>query len=96
MSTASQQQTTIPGPRLSERDRQILAFERQWWTYQGAKEQMIKELFDMSSTRYYQVLNALLDNPAAIAEDPLLVKRLRRMRQSRQRSRSARRLGFEG
>ena len=57
---------------------------------------MIKELFDMSSTRYYQVLNGLINNPAALAEDPMLVKRLRRMRQARQRSRSARRLGFDG
>ena len=95
MTPASQQQTQSPSAQLSDRDREILAFERQWWTYQGAKEQMIKELFDMSSTRYYQVLNGLINNPAALAEDPMLVKRLRRMRQSRQRSRSARRLGFD-
>ena len=48
---------------LSDRDLEILAFERQWWKYAGSKEQAIKELFDMSSTRYYQVLNALLDTP---------------------------------
>ncbi len=95
MNTAAQQQSSTAAP-LSDRDREILAFERQWWTYQGAKEQMIKELFDMSSTRYYQVLNGLINNPAALAEDPMLVKRLRRMRQARQRSRSARRLGFDG
>ena len=59
---------------------QILAFERQWWKYAGAKEQAIRELFDMSATRYYQVLNALIDSPAALAHDPMLVKRLRRMR----------------
>ncbi len=47
---------------LDARDLEILAFERQWWKYAGAKEQAIKELFDMSSTRYYQVLNALIDN----------------------------------
>ncbi|HWB67388.1 MAG TPA: DUF3263 domain-containing protein [Mycobacteriales bacterium] len=80
---------------LSERDREILAFERQWWKYAGAKEQAIRELFDMSATRYYQVLNALLDRPEALAADPMLVKRLRRMRAARQRARSARRLGFE-
>ncbi|GAA3608631.1 DUF3263 domain-containing protein [Marihabitans asiaticum] len=95
MSSAAHQQTQATDAPLSDRDREILAFERQWWTYQGAKEQMIKELFDMSSTRYYQVLNGLINNPAALAEDPMLVKRLRRMRQARQRSRSARRLGFE-
>jgi hypothetical protein len=80
---------------LSERDQQVLAFERQWWKYAGAKEQAIRELFDMSATRYYQVLNALIDSPAALAHDPMLVKRLRRMRASRQRARTARRLGVD-
>lgn len=80
---------------LNRRDREILAFERQWWKYAGAKEQAIRELFDMSTTRYYQVLNALIDTPAALAADPMLVKRLRRLRASRQRQRSARRLGIE-
>jgi Protein of unknown function (DUF3263) len=80
---------------LSRRDREILAFERQWWKYAGAKEQAIRELFDMSGTRYYQVLNALIDTPAALSADPMLVKRLRRLRASRQRQRSARRLGIE-
>lgn len=83
-----------PGATLTERDREVLAFERHWWKYAGAKEQAIKELFDMSATRYYQVLNGLLDNPAALEADPMLVKRLRRMRASRQRQRSASRLGL--
>ncbi|MFI2103041.1 DUF3263 domain-containing protein [Isoptericola sp. NPDC019693] len=77
---------------LSDRDREILAFERQWWKYAGAKEQAVRELFGLSATRYYQVLNALIDTPAALAHDPMLVKRLRRMRSTRQRARSARRL----
>ena len=80
---------------LTERDEQVMAFERQWWKYAGAKEQAIRELFDMSATRYYQVLNSLIDSPAALAHDPMLVKRLRRMRSTRQRARSARRLGAE-
>ncbi len=80
---------------LSRRDREILAFERQWWKYAGAKEGAIRELFDMSTTRYYQVLNALIDTPAALTADPMLVKRLRRLRASRHRQRSARRLGIE-
>jgi hypothetical protein len=80
---------------LSARDREVLDFERQWWKYAGAKEQAVREKFDMSSTRYYQVLNALIDRPAALAHDPLLVRRLRRLRAARQRARSARRLGFE-
>jgi hypothetical protein len=82
------------GP-LTDRDRAILDFERQWWRYAGAKEQAVRELFEMSATRYYQVLNALIDRPEALAHDPMLVKRLRRLRSSRQRARSARRLGFD-
>jgi hypothetical protein len=80
---------------LSERDRAILEFERHWWKYAGAKEQAVRDNFDMSSTRYYQVLNALIDRPEALEADPLLVRRLRRLRASRQRQRSARRLGFD-
>ena len=80
---------------LCARDQDVLAFERQWWKYAGAKEQAIRELFDMSATRYYQVLNALIDRPEALESDPMLVKRLRRLRSARQRSRSARRLGVE-
>jgi hypothetical protein len=80
---------------LSERDAEILAFERQWWKYAGAKEQAVREKFQMSATRYYQVLNALIDKPEALAVDPLLVKRLRRLRETRQRIRSARRLGID-
>lgn len=77
---------------LTDRDREILAFERQWWKYAGAKEEAVRELFGMSATRYYQVLNALVDSPAALAHDPMLVTRLRRVRSTRQRARSARRL----
>jgi hypothetical protein len=89
-------QTEItPSGALSDRDRQIIAFERQWWKYAGAKEQAIRELFDMSATRYYQVLNALIDSPAALEADPMLIKRLNRLRATRQRARSARRLGAQ-
>lgn len=80
---------------LTRREYDILAFERQWWKYAGAKEEAIKDLFAMSATRYYQVLNALVDRPEALAADPMLVKRLRRLRASRQKARAARRLGFE-
>jgi hypothetical protein len=80
---------------LSRRDRDVLQFERQWWQFAGAKEQAIKEMFDLSPTRYYQVLNSVIDNPVALAYDPLLVRRLRRMRQTRQQARSKRRLGIE-
>ena len=86
---------TTPSGELSGRDREIIAFERQWWKYAGAKEQAVRDLFDMSATRYYQVLNALIDNPLALQTDPMLIKRLHRLRASRQRARSARRLGIQ-
>ena len=91
--SVNQEQPT--GLVLSARDSEILEFERQWWKYAGAKEQAVREKFDMSATRYYQVLNALIDKPEALASDPLLVRRLRRLRAARQRQRSARRLGVE-
>ncbi|MGO2542579.1 DUF3263 domain-containing protein [Specibacter sp. AOP5-B1-6] len=78
---------------ISERDGRMLDLERQWWKYAGAKEQAIRDMFDLSATHYYQVLNALIDTDAALAHDPMLVKRLRRLRTSRQQARSARRLG---
>ena len=75
---------------LSERDRAILEFERSWWTVPGPKELAIKERFDLSPTRYYQVLNELLESSDALGYDPLVVRRLRRMRDRRRRAR------FEG
>jgi hypothetical protein len=84
-----------PLGELSARDTEILTFERQWWKFAGAKEQAIRDKFQMSATRYYQVLNALIDKPEALAQDPLLIKRLRRLRATRQRNRSAKRLGID-
>lgn len=78
---------------LSTRDREILAFERRWWRYAGAKEQAIRETFGISTTRYYQLLGELIDRPEAMAQDPMLIKRLRRMRATRRRDRAARRFG---
>jgi hypothetical protein len=80
---------------LSERDRAMLAFERQWWKYAGAKEQAVRAKFGLSATRYYQLLNQLIDRPDALAHDPMTVKRLRRLRSRRQRQRAARRLGLK-
>jgi hypothetical protein len=80
---------------LSQRDLDILDFERSWWKHAGVKEQAIKERFDMSATRYYQLLNELLEQPAAMTHDPILVKRLKRLRVYRQRQRVARLLGAE-
>lgn len=73
---------------LDERSEKMLAFERQWWKHAGAKEQAIRETFEVSSTRYYQMLNKLLDDPRALEFDAPLVNRLRRLRMSRARSRA--------
>jgi transcriptional regulator NrdR family protein len=66
-----------PGRGLDAREREILDFEREWWKFAGAKENAIRERFDLSSTRYYQVLNELIDRDEALEYDPMLVKRLR-------------------
>ena len=78
---------------FGDRERKILEFERYWWKYAGAKERAIREQFEMSATRYYQLLNEIIDLPDALAYDPILVKRLQRLRAFRQRQRTARRLG---
>ena len=75
---------------LSDRDREILDFEAQWFKYQGAKEQQIRDLFDISATRYYQLVAALIDRPEALAYKPTVVKRLRRRREQNAQYRRAR------
>ena len=78
----------VPAVGLSRREHDMLTFERQWWRRAGAKETAIRDLFGVPPTRYYQVLNALVDRPDALVADPLLVRRLRRLRSARQRKRS--------
>jgi len=91
---ASDQHIPAPRPaepaemaRLTDREQQILAFEGRWWKHAGAKEQAIRDTFGLSSTRYYQLLNGLLDKPEATEHDPVLVGRLRRLRATRARTR---------
>jgi hypothetical protein len=79
----------VPTVELSRREHEMLTFERQWWRRPGAKETAIRDRFGVTPTRYYQVLNALVDRPDALAADPLLVRRLRRLRLARQRTRSS-------
>lgn len=74
------------GRVLTDQEREILAFERKWWRHPGAKEQAIRDTFELSATRYYQILNGLLDDPAALAHDPVVVARLRRVRASHARA----------
>jgi len=72
---------------LNERDQAIIDFERTWWSMSGPKEAHIKEQFELSAARYYQILNELLETPEAYDYDPLVVRRLRRMRDRRRRAR---------
>ena len=84
-----------PPGGLTRREHDMLTFERQWWRRPGAKETAIRERFGITPTRYYQVLNALVDRPDALASDPLLVGRLRRVRAGRRRGRNDKVLGKE-
>ena len=65
---------------LSDRDRDVLAFEGEWRRHGGAKEEAIRRAFDIPPARYYQLLDRLIDRPEALAHDPMLVRRLRRLR----------------
>ena len=75
---------------LTDLEQAVLAFERRWWKHAGAKEQAIKDELGLSSTRYYQLLNALIDKPEALVADPMTVKRRLRLRAA---GRQARRTG---
>jgi len=72
---------------LTERDRAILDFERSWWHESGPKETLIQERFELSASRYYEILGQLLESPEAYDYDPLGVRRLRRLRDRRRRAR---------
>jgi hypothetical protein len=75
---------------LSDLEFRILEFERSWWRFAGAKESAIKENFDLSAPRYYQILNDLIDRQEALEASPMLVKRLRRLREARTSARTTR------
>lgn len=92
MGVMSEAFSVADAAELAERDAAILDFEDRWFTSTVPKDQAIMEHFSLSSARYYQRLNQLIDTPEALAYKPLLVKRLRRMRTQRQAARSARRL----
>jgi hypothetical protein len=79
---------------LSELELRLLEFERTWWRHAGSKESAIKELFNLTPPAYYQMLNNLIDRNEALLAEPILVKRLRRIRDARSTSRSSTNLGF--
>jgi Protein of unknown function (DUF3263) len=72
---------------LTDRDRAILDFERVWWSEPGPKAAAIQTRFGLSPARYYQVLGALVGSAEADAYDPLVVRRLRKLRTERRRAR---------
>ncbi|MGW2399097.1 DUF3263 domain-containing protein [Kitasatospora sp. NPDC001664] len=74
-------------PDLTDRERAVLALEGRGWRTAGAKERAVREELDLSATRYHQLLNALLDRPEALAADPVLVNRLRRVRERKRAER---------
>lgn len=75
---------------LDDRDRAILDFERGWPQHVGAKEEAIRGQLGLTPTRYYQLLGRVIDSGEALAYDPMLVKRLRRMRDGREAARRSR------
>ena len=79
---------------LTKLEIEMLDFERTWWRYAGVKESSIKELFNLTPPAYYQLLNNLIDRREALLAEPILVKRLRRLRDSRTAQRSSSKLGF--
>ncbi|WP_408646443.1 DUF3263 domain-containing protein [Terrimesophilobacter mesophilus] len=92
--SAADDPAASPAP-LSMRDRRILDFEREWTRHAGAKEEAVRAEFNLSAARYYQVLNAVIDSPAAIVYDPMLVRRLQRMRDARTSARTLLRHGTD-
>lgn len=78
---------------LDERSRAVLDFEREAWKLTTTKERAIRERFGFSPARYHQLLHRIIDRPEAIAYDPMLVRRLRRVREARRRARTASGLG---
>ena len=65
---------------LTSLQRRILQFERWWWRLPGPKDRDIQVAFGFGSAAYYRLLVPLVDDPAALAYDPLTVRRLRRIR----------------
>jgi hypothetical protein len=78
---------------LDPRSRQVLDFEREAWKLTVTKERAIRERFGFSPSRYHQLLHRIIDRPEALVYDPMLVRRLRRVREVRRRARTASGLG---
>lgn len=81
--------TVVSMSELTSIERAVLDFEHQWWQHSGAKDEAIRRTFELTPVRYYQLLNALLDRPEALQQDPPLLNRLRRLREHRRGRRRA-------
>jgi hypothetical protein len=86
--------TTRPRAELDQRSRDVLDFEREAWKLTVTKERAIRERFGFSPSRYHQLLHRIIDRPDALAYDPMVVRRLRRVREARRRARTASGLGL--
>ncbi|UCR88785.1 DUF3263 domain-containing protein [Mycetocola spongiae] len=95
MATESTHDKTSPRHGLTERDKAILSFENRWWQHAGLKEEAIRAELELSPARYYQILSGLIDRTDALIFDPMLVKRLLRLRQARLAARERRATGME-
>lgn len=82
-------------PTLTPEETAMLQFAKLRWTYQGTKEDTIRTQFGCSPSIFYARLNRLLDNPAALAAEPVLVRALTRLRDARRHQRSAHRIAQE-
>jgi Protein of unknown function (DUF3263) len=80
--------------QLDKRARDVLDFERGAWQLTIPKARAIRERFGFSPSRYHQLLHRIIDRPEAIAYDPMVVRRLRRLREVRRRARAASELGL--
>ena len=79
---------------LDQRSTEVLDFEREAWKLTVTKERAIRERFGFSPSRYHQLLHRIIDRPEALIYDPMLVRRLRRVREVRRRARTASGLGL--
>ncbi|MEP9383130.1 DUF3263 domain-containing protein [Nocardioides sp. KR10-350] len=86
--TEAPDERSAASPGLTERERRMLEFERSWWSYAGGRDAAVREQFGLTPADYHRALNALIDRPEALDHDPLLVRRLRRMRATRRDRRS--------
>lgn len=78
---------------LTEREAAILAMAKRRFVFPGQREAALRDELGLTGTRYHQLLARIIDTPAALAAEPVLVRRLLRLREQRAARRSASRRG---